>query len=184
MHCFAICCVVSVLWLAVGYSLAFGDGGHANAFIGGAGQGVPRRCHHGFTCPVRCPRLLFFMFQMTFAIITPALIVGAYPERVQFSAVLFFSAVWLLVVYAPVTHWVWGGGWLAEMGVLRFRRRHCRPRNRRCFRAGSRLHAGHAAAASPGSCSAAAQPGPITVTGAGHAVGRLVRLQCGQRAGR
>ena len=119
MHCFAICCVVSVLWLAVGYSLAFSDGGYANAFIGGLDKaflaGVTTDSLSGTV-----PELLFFMFQMTFAIITPALIVGAYPERVKFSAVLFFSAVWLLVVYVPVTHWVWGGGWLAEMGVRDF----------------------------------------------------------------
>jgi len=119
MHCFAICCVASIVWLAVGYSLAFGDGGGANAYIGGldkaflAGIGPD-------TLSGTIPETVFFAFQMTFAIITPALIVGAYPERVTFPAVIFFSAVWLIIVYAPVTHWVWGGGWLAEMGVMDF----------------------------------------------------------------
>ena len=119
MHCFAICCVASIVWLVIGYSLAFGDGGSWNAFIGGldkaflAGIGPD-------TLSGSIPETVFFAFQMTFAIITPALIVGAYPERVTFPAVLFFSAVWLIIVYAPVTHWVWGGGWLAEMGVMDF----------------------------------------------------------------
>ena len=116
MHCFAICCVASIVWLAIGYSLAFGEG---NAIIGGLGKaflaGVGPDSLSG-----SIPETVFFAFQMTFAIITPALIVGAYPERVTFPAVLFFSAVWLIVVYAPVTHWVWGGGWLAEMGVMDF----------------------------------------------------------------
>jgi len=119
MQCFAICCVASIIWLAIGYSLAFGDGGSANAVVGGlekaflAGVGPD-------TLSGTIPEIVFFMFQMTFAIITPALIVGAFPERVKFSAVLFFSAVWLIVVYAPVTHWVWGGGWLMKMGVMDF----------------------------------------------------------------
>ena len=119
MHCFTICCVASIVWLALGYSLAFGDGGGVNAIIGGldkvflAGIGPD-------TLSGSIPETVFFAFQMTFAIITPALIVGAYPERVTFPAVIFFSAVWLIIVYAPVTHWVWGGGWLAEMGVMDF----------------------------------------------------------------
>ena len=116
MHCFAICCVVSILWLVIGYSLAFGEG---NGWIGGlsrvmlAGVGTD-------TLSGSIPEVVFFMFQMTFAIITPALIVGAYPERIVFPAVILFSGIWLLLVYAPVTHWVWGGGWLAEMGVMDF----------------------------------------------------------------
>jgi Amt family ammonium transporter len=119
MHCFAIACMISVLWLVLGYSLAFGDGGGANAFIGGldkvflAGVGTG-----GLSGDI--PETVFFMFQMTFAIITPALIVGAYVERIKFGAVLLFSALWSLLVYAPVAHWVWGGGWLAEMGVQDF----------------------------------------------------------------
>ncbi len=119
MHCFAIACLASVLWLAVVYSLAFGDGGAANQVIGGLGKmfllGVGADALSG-----SIPETLFFMFQMTFAIITPALIVGAYPERMRFSAVLLFSGLWLVVVYAPVAHWVWGGGWLAGLGVMDF----------------------------------------------------------------
>jgi Amt family ammonium transporter len=119
MHCFAIACLVSVLWLVFVYSLAFGDGGALNPWIGGfaksflAGAGIA-----GLQGTI--PESLFFMFQMTFAIITPALIVGAYVERMKFSAVLWFSGLWLVLVYAPVAHWVWGGGWLAQMGVLDF----------------------------------------------------------------
>ena len=119
MHCFTIACLVSVLWLVGAYSLSFGDGGGANAVIGGLGKaflsGVGKEAMSG-----DIPESVFFMFQMTFAIITPALIVGAYPERIKFSAVLLFSALWLIFVYAPVTHWVWGGGWLADLGVMDF----------------------------------------------------------------
>lgn len=119
MHCFAIAAVASLVWLAVGYSLAFGDGGSANAWIGGlsksflGGVGVD-------SLTGTIPETVFFMFQMTFAIITPALIVGAYPERIRFAAVLMFSILWLVIVYSPVTHWVWGGGWLAEKGTMDF----------------------------------------------------------------
>ena len=116
MQCFSICCLVSVLWLAVAYSLAFDQG---NAVIGGLGRaflaGAGTESLVG-----TIPEVVFFMFQMTFAIITPALIVGAYPERVTFPAVLLFSALWLLLVYAPVAHWIWGGGWLAALGVMDF----------------------------------------------------------------
>jgi ammonium transporter, Amt family len=116
MHCFSICCLVSVLWLAVGYSLGFAEGnavigGLDRAFLAGAGPD---------TLAGTIPEVVFFMFQMTFAIITPALIVGAYPERVTFPAVLLFSAIWLLLVYCPVAHWIWGGGWLAALGVMDF----------------------------------------------------------------
>lgn len=114
MHCIAIACLASVLWVVVGYSLAFSEG---SAWVGGLSKmflnGVERGTESG-----TIPETLFVTFQMTFAVITPALIVGAYVERIKFSAVLVFSGIWLLVVYAPVTHWVWGGGWLAEMGVL------------------------------------------------------------------
>jgi len=119
LHCVAIACLVSVLWLAVGYSLAFTDGGGVQAGIGGlsraflAGVGPD-------TLKGDIPELVFFMFQMTFAIITPALIVGAYPERIGFGAMALFSALWLLVVYVPVCHWVWGDGWLAKLGVMDF----------------------------------------------------------------
>lgn len=119
MHCFAIACLASVLWLAVVYGLAFGDGGPANAFIGGFGKAFMNGV--GFdSLSGDIPESVFFMFQMTFAIITPGLIVGAYPERMRFSAVLIFSALWLIFVYAPVCHWVWGGGWLADMGAMDF----------------------------------------------------------------
>jgi len=119
MHCFAIACLMSVLWLLVAYSLAFSDGGAANAFVGGLGtmmlSGVGWESLSG-----DIPENVFFMFQMTFAIITPALIVGAYVERIKFPAVLLFSGLWLIIVYAPVCHWIWGGGWLADMGVMDF----------------------------------------------------------------
>jgi Amt family ammonium transporter len=116
MNCFAIAATVSILWFAVGYSIAFGDG---NAWWGGFGKsflsGVGIDSLTG-----TIPENLFFMFQMTFAIITPALIVGAYPERIHFAFVIAFSLVWVLLVYAPVVHWVWGRGFLAEMGLLDF----------------------------------------------------------------
>jgi len=119
MHCFAIACMASILWLIGGYALAFGDGGAAQAWIGGAEKwfllGIGPEVLSG-----SIPEVLFVMFQMTFAIITPALIVGAYVERIRFGAVMLFSGLWLLLVYAPVCHWVWGGGWLADMGVMDF----------------------------------------------------------------
>ena len=116
MHCVAIACVASVLWLAVGYSLAF-DGDAGAGLIGGLGKSFLLSVGRG-TLRGSIPEIAFFMFQATFAVITPALIVGAYVERIRFSAVLLFSALWLLLVYAPVCHWVWGGGWLAQRGVM------------------------------------------------------------------
>ena len=114
MQCIAIACLASLIWLGVGYSLAFADG---NQWVGGLQKaffsGIERGSLSG-----DIPESVFFMFQMTFAIITPALMVGAYVERIKFSAVLLFSGLWLIMVYAPVTHWIWGGGWLAEMGIL------------------------------------------------------------------
>jgi len=119
MQCFAITCVVSVMWLVFVYGLAFGDGGGMNQWIGSFDQlmlgGIARDSMSG-----TIPETVFSMFQLTFAIITPALIVGAFAERMKFSAMLLFSAVWLVLVYAPVTHWVWGGGWLQDMGLLDF----------------------------------------------------------------
>ncbi|MEY4708007.1 MAG: hypothetical protein RJB58_1730 [Pseudomonadota bacterium] len=117
-QCFAVACVCSVLWFAFGYSLAFsGDG----AWLGDAGafllQNLTRDGVHSGT---QLPESVFVMFQMTFAVITPALIVGAYVERIRFAAVLLISGLWMLIVYAPVVHWVWGGGWLAQMGVMDF----------------------------------------------------------------
>ena len=119
MQCFAICGVVSVLWFAGAYGLAFGDGGSWQPFIGSLDKaflsGVGRDAVSG-----TIPETVFAMFQMTFAIITPALIVGGFAERMRFSAMLWFSTLWLLFVYLPVCHWVWGGGWLAKLGVLDF----------------------------------------------------------------
>jgi len=119
MQCFAITCMVSILWLVFVYGLAFGDGGSMNKWIGNFDQlmlgGIARDSMSG-----TIPETVFSMFQLTFAIITPALIVGAFAERMKFSAMLWFSAIWLVVVYAPVTHWVWGGGWLGDMGLLDF----------------------------------------------------------------
>jgi Amt family ammonium transporter len=119
MHCAGICCLVSVLWLLLAYSLAFGDGGALNAYIGGASKAFLTGVSFD-TLKGTLPESVFFMFQMTFAIITPALVVGAFVERIKFSAVVWFGGLWLLLVYVPVAHWVWGGGWLAQAGVLDF----------------------------------------------------------------
>ncbi len=116
MQCFAITCVASLLWLLVGYSLAFSEG---NAFIGGFSNVLLGAVTED-SMVGDIPESVFAMFQMTFAIITPALIVGGFAERMRFSSMLTFSGLWLLVVYAPITHWVWGGGWLSEMGLLDF----------------------------------------------------------------
>ena len=116
MQCFAIACLASFAWLFMAYSIAFSEG---SPYFGDLSQmflmNMARDSLSG-----DIPESAFFMFQMTFAIITPALIVGAYPERIKFSFVIAFSFLWILFVYAPVTHWIWGGGWLAEMGVLDF----------------------------------------------------------------
>ena len=118
IQCFSIAGVASIIWLTFGYSLAFGEG---NGFIGDFSkvmlQGLERETLSG-----TIPESLFMMFQMTFAIITPALIIGAFAERMKFSAMLLFSAVWLVLVYVPVTHWVWSeSGWLYKMGLLETR---------------------------------------------------------------
>ncbi|MFZ2725084.1 MAG: ammonium transporter [Methylococcaceae bacterium] len=119
MQCFAITCLVSILWLAGAYSLAFGNGGDLQAFIGGTSKfflsGVDTHSLIG-----DIPETVYFMFQMTFAIITPALIVGAFAERMKFSAMLWFSGLWLIIVYLPICHWIWGGGWLAQLGAMDF----------------------------------------------------------------
>jgi Amt family ammonium transporter len=120
MQCFAIASVVTVLWIAVGYSLAFTAGASStNALVGGLGKaflaGVGRDTLKG-----SIPETVFAMYQLTFAIITPALIIGAFAERVGFAAVLVVSVVWSLLVYVPVVHWIWGGGWLQQLGVLDF----------------------------------------------------------------
>ena len=116
MHHFAVACLMSVLWVVAGYSLAFSGNGAwigdlSNLFMGA----VTATSESG-----TIPESLFGAFQMTFAVITPALIIGAYVERIKFSAVLIFSGLWLLAVYAPVTHWVWGGGIMAGWGVMDF----------------------------------------------------------------
>ncbi len=119
MQCFSITCAVTIAWVIAGYSLAFGDGGSLNAWYGGwdksflAGIGVT-------TLKGSIPETVFAMFQLTFAIITPALVVGAYAERVRFSGMLVFSLLWLLLVYSPIAHWVWGDGWLQKMGLMDF----------------------------------------------------------------
>ena len=116
VQCFAICCVVSVIWGLFGYSLAFGDGGPLigsldKVFLMNLGD---------MKLPGNLPEIVFVLFQMMFAIITPALIIGAYVERVKLSFVIVFSALWLVLVYLPITHWVWGGGWLNKLGIMDF----------------------------------------------------------------
>ena len=115
MHCYAIACLMSVLWLAFGYTIAFGSG------TSGLWGGLDKMFLNGVTADSlsgTLPEVLFFAFQMTFAIITPALIVGAYVERVGFGFVLVFSGLWMLLCYAPVVHWIWGGGFLADGGIF------------------------------------------------------------------
>ncbi len=119
MQCFAITCLVSILWLSGIYSLIFADGGDHQQVIGGASKmfllGINTESMTG-----DIPETVYFMFQMTFAIITPALIVGSFAERMKFSAMMWFSGLWLCIVYLPVCHWIWGGGWLADLGVMDF----------------------------------------------------------------
>jgi Amt family ammonium transporter len=119
MQCFSITCVVTLAWVAVGYSIAFGDGGGSNGWWGGLAKsflaGIEVKTVKG-----SIPETVFAMYQMTFAIITPALVIGAYAERVRFSGMLLFSVLWLLLVYCPVAHWVWGDGWLQKMGIMDF----------------------------------------------------------------
>ncbi|MEW6690782.1 MAG: ammonium transporter [Pseudomonadota bacterium] len=121
MQCFAITCIVTLAWVVVGYGIAFGDGGDLNKWYGGFGKvflaGVDAKAIRAGTS---IPETVFAMYQLTFAIITPALVLGAYAERVRFSAMLLFSLLWLLLVYAPVAHWVWGDGWLQKMGIMDF----------------------------------------------------------------
>ncbi|MCP5161863.1 MAG: ammonium transporter [Hahellaceae bacterium] len=116
MQCFAIAGVASILWFVAGYSLAFTEGSNwigdlSKVMLSGVGPG---------SVSGTIPEPLFMLFQMTFAVITPALIVGGFAERMRFSAMLIFSALWLMLVYVPVTHWVWGGGWLQDMGLYDF----------------------------------------------------------------
>ena len=116
LQCFAITCLVTILWLVAGYSLAFGN---SLGVVGDLGKLLYHGVGEGVLWGV-IPESLFATFQLTFAIITPALIVGAFVDRLRFSAVLLFTALWSLLVYAPVTHWIWGGGWLSRMGLLDF----------------------------------------------------------------
>ncbi len=121
MQCFSIASLVTLLWIAVGYSLVFTSAAHpaANAVIGGLGKSFLTNVTRGSLAGT-IPETVFAMYQLTFAIITPALIVGAFAERVGFAAVLIVSGVWSLLAYVPVAHWIWGGGWLQRMGVLDF----------------------------------------------------------------
>src|SRR3954465_4198688 len=116
MQCFAITCVVTLAWVIVGYSIAFGE---ANPWWGGLGKaflaGIDVKTVKG-----SIPETLFAMYQLTFAIITPALVIGAFAERVKFSGMLLFSVLWLLLVYVPIAHWVWGARWLQKMGLMDF----------------------------------------------------------------
>jgi Amt family ammonium transporter len=116
MQCFALCCFVTLIWVVFGYSAAFAEG---NGFIGGLSKAWLRGVEVDSVSGT-IPETVFSMFQLTFAIITPALIVGGFAERTRFAAMLWFSILWLIVVYLPVTHWVWGGGWLAAMGFRDF----------------------------------------------------------------
>jgi Amt family ammonium transporter len=116
MQCFSIACVATLAWVVIGYSLAFGEG---TAWLGGLSKaflaGIDAKTVKG-----SIPETVFAMYQLTFAIITPALVVGAYAERVRFGGMLLFSLAWLLVVYCPVAHWVWGDGWLQKLGLMDF----------------------------------------------------------------
>ncbi|MCK5383325.1 MAG: ammonium transporter [Gammaproteobacteria bacterium] len=118
MQCFAITCMASIIWFAYGYGLAFGDGGSMNKWVGGIDWFMSNVSRDSLSGTI--PETVFAMFQMTFAIITPALVVGGFAERMKFSAMLWFSGIWLTLVYAPVCHWVWGGGWLGDLGLLDF----------------------------------------------------------------
>ncbi len=119
MQCFAVTCAVSILWVLFAYSLAFSDGGELNQWLGGSGRiflmgVVPSAVKSTI------PETVFLMFQMTFAIITPALVVGGFAERMKFSSMMLFSMLWFVLAYVPVCHWVWGNGWLQELGVMDF----------------------------------------------------------------
>ncbi len=121
MQSFAAACLLSIVWMVVGYSIAFGDGGALNAYMGGFGKmffaGMTK---DGLFAPLLITESLFAVFQMTFAIITPALIAGAVADRMKFSSFLVFITLWLIVVYAPICHWVWGGGFLGADGIMDF----------------------------------------------------------------
>ena len=119
MQCFSIACLVTIAWVVVGYSIAFADAGPLNAWYGGFSKsffsGIEAKTVKG-----SIPETVFAMFQLTFATITPALVIGAYAERVRYSGMLVFTLLWVLLVYCPIAHWVWGDGWLAKMGIMDF----------------------------------------------------------------
>lgn len=117
VQCFAVACIASILWLMLGYTLSFTEG---NNLIGDMSRFMFVGISRDTLTAGGIPESLFAMFQMTFAVITPALIVGGFAERMKFSSMLLFSSLWLILVYAPICHWVWGGGWLADMGLLDF----------------------------------------------------------------
>ncbi|XSG81739.1 MAG: ammonium transporter [Methyloligella sp. ZOD6] len=119
MQCFATCCIGTVVWFAIGYSLAFSDGGSLNNYVGGLSNVFLKDMAFD-SLSGTIPETVFMTFQMTFAIITPALITGAWADRMKFSSMVLFMILWQIIVYAPVTHWVWGGGFLSEEGVLDF----------------------------------------------------------------
>ena len=122
MQCFAITCIVTIVWMVIGYSLAFTDGGGMQKYLGGMSQLLLKAMTldsvHSLAATI--PESVFMTYQMTFAIITPALIVGAFADRMKFSALVLFITLWLILVYAPIAHWVWGGGFLGGAGVLDF----------------------------------------------------------------
>jgi Amt family ammonium transporter len=122
MQCFATTCIVTVAWMVLGYSWAFTDGGAMQSYLGGASQFMLKNMTLDSTNSLAAtiPESVFMTFQMTFAIITPALIVGAFADRMKFSALVLFMTLWVLFVYAPIAHWVWGGGFLGGAGVLDF----------------------------------------------------------------
>ncbi len=119
MQSFALTCLMSIIWMVIGYSLAFGNGGGMNAYVGGLDKMFLSHMAVN-TLNGTIPESVFVIFQMTFAIITPALICGAFADRMKFSAMLLFLTAWSIIVYAPITHWVWGGGFLGTLGVLDF----------------------------------------------------------------
>ena len=177
-HCFAVACLCSVLWFLCGYSLAFSGTG---AWLGDTTnlllQGITRG---GARTGTKIPESVYLMFQMTFAVITPALIIGAYAERIKFSAVLMISGLWLLLVYVPVAHWVWGGGWLAARGVMDYAGGIDAHVTAGVSAPGDRRAAGRTPGV-PARHSPAARP--LDGDGRGFAaLGRLVWLQCRQRA--
>ena len=120
MQCFALTALMSVLWFVMGYTLAFGSSGvEQGPWIGDLGNLFLAKVTMD-SMSGTIPETLFVMFQLTFAVITPALIVGGFAERMRFSAMLIFCSLWLVLVYAPICHWVWGGGWLGNMGLQDF----------------------------------------------------------------